>query len=102
MPALFALPGLAYAEGWKLTWSEEFTGPKIDTSVWGYENGYRRNNEVQYYTSRPENVRIDSGQLRISAVKENWQGYGYTSASLKTSGKKSFQYGKFEMRAHRH
>lgn len=88
-----------HADGWTLAWSEEFAGPQIDTSVWGYEIGYRRNEEAQYYTQRSENARIDSGHLLIRALKESWQGYAYTSASLRTSGKKSFQYGKFEMRA---
>jgi beta-glucanase (GH16 family) len=87
------------ADGWKLAWSEEFNGPEIDASVWGYEIGYKRNQELQYYSNRRENARIDSGHLLIRALKDDWQGHDYTSASLITSGKKSFQYGKFEMRA---
>lgn len=97
--AIFGVAAAVHAEGWKLAWSEEFNGPAIDPSIWGYELGYRRNQEAQYYTNRPENARIDSGHLLIRALRENHQGYAYTSASLITSGKKSFQYGKFEMRA---
>lgn len=95
--AFFALP--SHAAGWKLDWSEEFAGPVIDASTWGYESGYVRNEEDQYYTNRPENAFIDSGHLVIRALRDNWQGREYTSASLRTLNKKSFLYGRMEMRA---
>jgi beta-glucanase (GH16 family) len=85
--------------GWTLAWSDEFNGPTIDTTNWGYELGYKRNNELQYYTNRTENARIENSNLVIEAIRENYNGYGYTSASLITSGKREFQYGRFEMRA---
>jgi beta-glucanase (GH16 family) len=85
--------------GWNLVWSDEFNGPAIDTSNWGYEIGYKRNNEQQYYTNRPENARIENGNLVIEARRENFNGYAYTSASLLTQGKRQFQYGRFELRA---
>lgn|GEM_PF-1054312 len=97
-----ALYGMAHAQtagGWQFSWSDEFNGPAIDASVWGYESGYVRNNELQYYTNRPENARIDNGNLLIQALSDNWNGHQYTSASLRTMGKKSWQYGMFEMRA---
>ncbi len=84
---------------WKLVWSDEFNGTSIDTSNWGYELGYKRNNEQQYYTNRTENARIENGNLVIEARRENYNGYKYTSASLQTSGKKTWQYGRFELRA---
>ena len=37
---------------WVFSWSDEFNETVIDTSVWGYESGYVRNNEAQYYTDR--------------------------------------------------
>jgi beta-glucanase (GH16 family) len=92
-------PQPTHAAGWKLSWSEEFTGPAINTQTWGYESGYVRNEEDQYYTNRPENAFIDSGHLVIRALRDNWQGREYTSASLRTLNKQSFLYGKFEMRA---
>ena len=85
--------------GWQFSWSDEFNGPTVDPATWGYEIGYVRNNEAQYYTSRTENSRIDNGNLLIQALRDNWSGHAYTSASRITSGKKSFLYGKFEMRA---
>ena len=85
--------------GWLFNWSDEFNGPTVDTAVWGYEIGYLRNNELQYYSNRPENSRIDNGGLLIQGLRDNWNGHLYTSASRTTRGRKSFQYGRFEMRA---
>ncbi len=84
--------------GWQLVWSDEFNGPAIDTSNWGYELGYVRNNEQQYYTNRPENARIENGNLLIEARRESYAGYAYTSASLTSQNKRQFQYGRWEMR----
>ncbi len=85
--------------GWKLSWSEEFNAQAVDAGTWGFENGYVRNNEAQFYSNRSENSRPDSGSLLIRALRDNWNGHAYTSASRTTHGKKSFKYGRFEMRA---
>jgi beta-glucanase (GH16 family) len=92
------LPSVASA-AWQLAWSDEFNGTSINTANWGYEIGFIRNNELQYYTSRPENARIESGNLVIECRRENFNGAQYTSASLNTSGKRTFRYGRIEMRA---
>jgi beta-glucanase (GH16 family) len=84
---------------WQQVWSDEFNGTAIDTSNWGYEIGFIRNSELQYYTSRPENARIESGNLVIECRRESYNGAQYTSASLNTQGKRSFRYGRIEMRA---
>lgn len=86
--------------GWTLAFSDEFDTPgPLDPSKWGYELGYIRNNEAQYYTSRLENVRAEGGNLVIEARKEAYQGFGYTSASVNTLGRFEFQYGRVEVRA---
>jgi len=82
-----------------LLFSDEFNSPGIDQSVWGYEIGYIRNNELQYYTDRPENAYIENGNLVIEARREDYRGFAYTSASLNTQGKLSWMYGRMEMRA---
>lgn len=96
---LFASQAPLWAAGWKFAWSEEFTGPTVDSSLWGYETGYVRNQELQYYSRRTENSRIEDGKLLIEARRDGWEGHAYTSASRTTRGKKSFLYGRFEMRA---
>jgi len=90
------------APNWTLVWSDEFNGAantSPDPNNWGYEIGYIRNNEQQYYTNRTENARMDgAGNLIIEARRENYNGFAYTSASLDSYGKRSFQYGRWEMR----
>jgi len=62
---LAAAPGQAPA-GWTLVFSDEFDRPGApDPAKWGYETGYIRNKEAQYYTSRRENVRVEGGNLVI-------------------------------------
>jgi len=77
-------PALA---GFVLAFSDEFeTAGSLDPAKWGYEIGYIRNDEKQFYTSRSENVRAEGGNLVIEARKEAYQGYGYTSGSVNTLG----------------
>lgn len=86
--------------GWTLVFSDEFERPGApDPAKWGYELGYIRNREAQFYTSRPENVRVDGGHLVIEGRKEAYQGHAYTSASLNTLGRFEFLYGRVEVRA---
>jgi beta-glucanase (GH16 family) len=83
-----------------LVFSDEFETPgSLDPTKWGYEIGYVRNDEKQYYTSRPDNVRVEGGMLVIEGRKESYQGYGYTSASVNTLGRFAPRYGKVEVRA---
>lgn len=90
---------------WELIWSDEFdgeNGASVDSEKWtieiGNNNGWG-NSELQYYTGRPENLSIQDGSLVIKALREEMEGYQYTSARIKTRGKFKFTYGKVEMRA---
>ena len=76
----------------RLVWSDEFNGTSISTANWGFDlgNGGFGNNELQNYTSRPENARVQNGMLIIETRRENLGGSAYTSARLKTQGKQSF------------
>jgi beta-glucanase (GH16 family) len=89
------------AADWRLIWSDEFDRPGApDPAKWGHERGLVRNGEAQYYTAgRPENARVEGGHLVITARREPWEGAKYTSASVTSQGKFSFQYGKLEIRA---
>lgn len=96
------------ASSWVLTWSDEFNGPDgsaPDPTKWIVESGGNGwgNNELQYYTPRRENVRQEKGSLVIEAIKEKFTGpdgieRDYTSARLKTEGRFSQRYGRFEAR----
>jgi beta-glucanase (GH16 family) len=94
--------GCAATAAWgQLVWSDEFDYTGLpDNTKWGYETGYVRNQEAQYYTNaRAENARVESGLLIIEGRHDNWNGHEYTSASVTTKNKHSWQYGAFEMRA---
>jgi len=85
---------------YQLVWSEEFNGPELDVSVWNIETGGNGwgNQEKQFYTGRPENLRIENGQLIVEARKETYQSNSYTSARINTRDKKAFKYGRIEAR----
>jgi beta-glucanase (GH16 family) len=97
MPTATPIPVPA---GWKLTWSDEFDGTTINRSNWTFDlgGGGWGNGEMENYTSRPENARLENGNLVIEARQEKMEGSYYTSARLKTQGLQSFQYGRIEAR----
>jgi beta-glucanase (GH16 family) len=99
VPAVQNVGGTTY----QLVWSDEFDGSSLNPANWTAEIGTGNNgwgnNEAQYYTDRPENLRVENGRLVITAVKENYQGSSWTSARIITQDKRNFQYGKFEFRA---
>ncbi len=93
---------------WSLVWSDEFggaNGSAPDASKWTAEvggNGWG-NNELEYYTARTQNAQVTGGNLVITAQREDYTGTDgvnrqYTSARLKTAGKFSQRYGRFEAR----
>ncbi len=91
--------------GWTLTWSDEFSGSALDDSKWTRETGGNGwgNNELEYYTDRPQNALLRDGNLVIHVDKEKNTGNDnvsreYTSARLKTQGKFTQAYGRFEAR----
>ncbi len=85
------------------TLQEEFdTDGAPNSTVWGFDigtglNGWG-NNELQYYTDRTENVKVQNGVLLITAQREDFEGSAYTSARLLTKDKFEQRYGRFEAR----
>ena len=89
--------------GWSLVWADEFTqadGSSPDPTKWVFDVGATGwgNRELQYYTSRPDNVRVEKGQLVIEAKRETYLGSDYTSGRVKTHGKWAWTYGRVEAR----
>ena len=102
---------------WTLVWQDEFERDgHPDPAKWGYEEGYVRNNEVQYYMRRRlKNARVEKGMLVIEAHRESlpnprhdgssdrWQRrqrtIEYTSAILTTQDEASWAHGRIEVRA---
>jgi len=98
-------------EGFKLVWADEFEKDGgLNEKEWGSEVGFKRNFEMQWY--QKENAYCKDGKLIIEGRKEkkpnptskangdwrqNRKFINYTSACVFT--KKSWQYGRFEVRA---
>lgn len=90
---------------WQLTWSDEFTGAAgsmPDNTKWAFDLGRGPNNdgwgnaELQTYTNSPDNVKLSgTGNLMITATGA---GGSFTSARIKTQGKFSQTYGRYEAR----
>jgi beta-glucanase (GH16 family) len=111
-------------EPYTLVWSDEFTGDgPLDPAHWSFENGFVRNQELQWY--QPDNAARVHGMLVIEGRREhkpnpryvasspatmtaaaptrrawaNREFIDYTSASVNTRGKHAWLYGRFEIRA---
>lgn len=89
----------------KLVWNDEFNGKGLpDSQKWGYEYGYVRNHEAQFYTrAREKNVYQKDGVLVIKSIREKFEENGkkaeITSGSITTDGKASWTYGRIEVAA---
>lgn len=99
--------------GMKLVWADEFNSiGQPDAKNWKFENGFVRNEELQWYQEK--NAVCTNGLLIIESRREeipnpnyqagsrNWKTkreYAhYTSASINTRGMKDWLYGRFEVR----
>lgn len=100
-------------QGYRLVWNDEFDGISLDLAKWGYQYGTGLeygldgwgNSELEYYTDRPENVRVEDGKLIITAIRERtpYNGMEYTSGRIRTMTKDdkelfSITYGRIEAR----
>lgn len=90
---LSSLTGTAQTTKKTLIWSDEFNKNGLpDATKWGYEEGFIRNRESQYYTrARLENCYVKDGNLIIASLKEKYKDAEYTSASINTLGKQHFE-----------
>jgi beta-glucanase (GH16 family) len=86
---------------WQMIWNDEFETAELDTSKWNYEiqaPGWV-NNELQRYTNRTENVRIEDGLLVIEGRRDNYMGSEYSSGRIHSQGKGDILNGRVEVRA---
>jgi len=106
----------AHAQGgWKLVWSDDFDGDRLDETKWTYaaDCGGGGNDERQCYAVSPETVSVKAGVLRLTAIKRKTRGLAnpwagptgpmktgdYASGKILTQGKASWRYGRIEARA---
>ncbi|HKU25945.1 MAG TPA: glycoside hydrolase family 16 protein [Candidatus Sulfotelmatobacter sp.] len=106
--AVAQAPPTVTRPGWTLVWSDEFNDPNgsvVNASKWIAETGGNGwgNQELEYYTARTDNAYQQDGNLVVKVLEEKYTGAdgvtrNYTSARLKTMGKFSQKYGRFEAR----
>jgi len=106
--------GISELKGYDLIWADEFENVGVpNPEFWSHENGFARNNELQWY--QPANTSVSDGHLVIEGRRENVKNTSfdanskdwrknrktaeYTSSSINTSGKFEFQFGVVEVRA---
>lgn len=84
--------------GYKLVFSDEFSGTRLDTTKWSPELAWGPTNplEQQYYTSQA--LRLGSGRLVITARRRQAHGKTYTSGAINTARQFKFRYGYVESR----
>ena len=101
--ALLLLASSSFAQqparaDWKLVWSDEFNGTRLDTAKWNVLiREQSKHNELQYYL--PDEVYVERGWLRLRSRVRDYGSMHYTSGRLDTSRKFAPTYGRFEIRA---
>lgn len=95
----------AAADDWKLVWHDDFDGDALDFSKWEIEvNAFGGgNNELQIYTDRSENVRVENGSLVLEAHRDNYGIAGtvreFSSGRIRSKRRGDWTYGRIEVRA---
>jgi len=88
-----------------LVWEDNFEGESLDYSKWDCEiNAFGGGNqELQIYTDRDDNVRVENGALVLEARKDNAGIAGtvreYSSGRIRSKHRGDWKYGRFEVRA---
>ncbi len=96
-------------EVWELVFEDEFDGrvdarPSAENWTFDIGNGPEGlpgwgNGEIQYYTDRADNIGLTGdGFLRITAKREQLEGFGWTSARIKSKDLVEIEYGRIEAR----
>ncbi len=76
---------------WKLAFSDEFDGKKVDTAKWVY-----RTDSKHWSTQKAENVSLSNGNLILNLKKEKAGDKEYTGAGV--ISKNAYGYGYYETR----
>ncbi len=89
------------SKAWKYDFSTQQNGA-LDSKIFNIENGPTKanyNNELETFTNRTDNVRVQDGVLVLEAKPENKDSKAYTSGRIDTHGSFSFTYGTLEIEA---
>ncbi len=85
--------GPAPPAGYVLQWTDDFSGPALDTSKWNY-----RVDAKDFTAQRPQNVSLDGkGHLDIDLRQEEYGGKHFTAGGVVSTA--NFRYGYYEVLA---
>ncbi len=91
------------AADWRLVWSDEFDGAALDPAKWQAKDDTLVDYDRACITGDPGNVFVADGSLTIRAQRRQGtcgrETRPFTTAYLSTEGRRSFTYGRFELRA---
>eukprot|EP00898_Chlorokybus_atmophyticus_P003330 jgi/Chlat1/3999/Chrsp26S03989 len=83
---------------WSLVWSDEFNDNQLDLTKWrpNVDCWGGGNNELECYTSRQQNLRVEQGHLVLQAVQETYTGStdGCTRSGADCTNTKPYTSGK--------
>ena len=97
---------ITFAQEYQLVWEDNFDGTTLNADVWNVETqvgiwNTGSNRELQHY--RAENVSVGpdgfgNNALILTAKREVYNGYQFTSGRVNTRHKVAARYGKIEAR----
>jgi hypothetical protein len=65
---------------YQLIWSDDFNEEVLNSNHWGFDIGYGENgwgnDEWQLYTDSPENIKVENGNMVITAI---WDSTNYSA-----------------------
>jgi len=97
-----SVSGVQYKFSPTISWGDEFnyTGAP-DPKIWSMStgNGYYGwgNHELEYFTDRSSNVKVEDGKLKITARTEAYKDFDYTSGKVFAAKKQ--RYGRYIIKA---
>ncbi len=102
-PPALAPPVATAEKAWQLVWSDDFDGNRLDAAKWQAKDDTRVDYDLACVTGDSDNVVVRNGLLTLRARKEKATcgkaTRDYTTAYLTTQERRSFTYGRFEVRA---
>jgi len=77
------------APGWILEWEDGFDLPALDTATWTVVQGPGQSDLRDQHVNDPAMVRLEGGNLVVTARREDADGLPYRAGSITTRGKRT-------------
>lgn len=99
IPSTFTICGRYQKDGtdYNLVFADEFDGDKLDTTIWSHKTHKTPAHDGGYYYRTPDNVRVENGQVILTAKPEDYP--NYSSSYIYTPRTVEYIYGYAEIHA---